>query len=52
LEKLYALSPGIYPQAHFFNGKPPKPLPTVTLGEPFDGFRYKLVAGVVAQPDW
>jgi hypothetical protein len=47
LEKLRPLSLGIYPHSHFFDGKPPKTLLTVSLSEPFEGFHYKLVAGVV-----
>jgi hypothetical protein len=47
LEKLHSLPAGIYPHAHFFGGKPIKTLLTVSLSEPFEGFHYKLVAGVV-----
>jgi len=50
LEKLRSLPLGIYPHAHFFDGKPPKTLLTVSLSEPFEGFHYKLVAGVVTLP--
>ena len=50
LEKLHSQAPGIYPHAHFFHGKPLKTLLTVSLSEPFEGFHYKLVAGVVALP--
>ena len=50
LEKLHSLAVGIYPHAHFFNGKPPKTLLTLSLSEPFEGFHYKLVAGVVTLP--
>ena len=39
---------GIYPHAHFFGGQDYKDLhSTVSLSEPFEGFHYKLVAGVV-----
>jgi len=47
LEKLRPLPAGIYPHAHFFGGNPIKALLTVSLSEPFEGFHYKLVAGVV-----
>jgi hypothetical protein len=50
LEKLRSLPAGIYPHAHFFDGKPPKTLLTMSLGEAFEGFHYKLVAGVVCLP--
>jgi hypothetical protein len=44
------LPAGIYPHAHFFRAKPPKTFLTISLSEPFDGFHYKLVAGVVTLP--
>ena len=47
LEKMRPLHAGIYPHIHFFDGKPPKTFLTVSLSEPFEGFHYKLVAGVV-----
>jgi hypothetical protein len=47
LEKLHPLPAGIYPHGHFSGGKPPKTILTVSLSEPFEGFHYKLVAGVV-----
>jgi hypothetical protein len=47
LEKLRSLPAGIYPHSHFFDGKPPKTFLTLSLSEPFEGFHYKLVAGVV-----
>ena len=50
LEKLHSLPAGIYPHARFFLGKPPKTLLTLSLSEPFEGFHYKLVAGVVNLP--
>jgi hypothetical protein len=46
LEKLRPLPAGIYPHTRFFDGKPPKTLLTISLSEAFDGFHYKLVAGV------
>lgn len=50
LEKMRSLPAGIYPHAPFFESKPPKTLLTVSLGEAFEGFHYKLVAGVVTLP--
>lgn len=47
LEKMHSLPLGIYPHSRFFDGKPPKTLLTISLSEPFEGFHYKLVAGVV-----
>ena len=47
LEKLRPLPLGIYPHAHFHDDKKMKTLLTVSLSEPFEGFHYKLVAGVV-----
>jgi hypothetical protein len=47
LEKLHSMPPGIYPHARFFTEKPAKTFLTISLSEPFDGFHYKLVAGVV-----
>ena len=50
LVRLNLLAAGIYPHAFFFNGKPPRTLLTLSLSEPFEGFHYKLVAGVVCPP--
>ncbi|MGD0293184.1 MAG: hypothetical protein ABSB30_04960 [Terracidiphilus sp.] len=47
LEKLRSLPTGIYPHTRFFDGKPSKTFLTLSLSEPFEGFHYKLVAGVV-----
>jgi hypothetical protein len=47
LEQLALLPAGIYPHSFFFRGSPPKTLLTLSLSEPFEGFHYKLVAGVV-----
>jgi len=47
LDQLNLLPAGIYQHAFFFNGKPPRTLLTLSLSEPFEGFHYKLVAGVV-----
>jgi hypothetical protein len=41
------LPAGIYPHALLCGGKPAKTFLTVSLSEPFEGFHYKLVAGVV-----
>jgi hypothetical protein len=50
LDKLRTLPVGIRSHGSFFEGKPPKTLLTVSLGEPFEGFHYKLIAGVVNLP--
>jgi hypothetical protein len=51
LQQLNLLNPGIYPD-NLLNGRLPcKTLLTVSLSEPFDGFHYKLVAGVINLPD-
>jgi hypothetical protein len=50
LNQLHLLPAGIYPHAFFFESKPPRTLLTMSLSEPFEGFHYKLVAGVVALP--
>jgi len=50
LDRLKPLPAGLYPHAHFFKEKHPRPLLTLSLSELFDGFHYKLVAGVVALP--
>jgi hypothetical protein len=50
LNQLHLLPAGIYPHALFFKTKPPRTLLTMSLSEPYDGFHYKLVAGVVALP--
>ena len=38
---------GIYPHTFFSQDKPPRTFLTMSLSEPFEGFHYKLVAGVV-----
>lgn len=50
LNQFHLLPAGIYPHALFFKNKPPRTLLTLSLSEPFEGFHYKLVAGVVALP--
>lgn len=50
LDRLRPLPTGIYPHSGFFRDKPPTTLFTVSLSEPFEGFHYKLVAGVVNLP--
>jgi len=51
LQQLNLLNPGIYPDALLNGRQPCKPLLTVSLSEPFDGFHYKLVAGVIHLPE-
>ena len=51
LQQLNLLNPGIYPNALFFGAKSGRTLLTVSLSEPFEGFHYKLVAGVIAPPE-
>jgi hypothetical protein len=50
LDQLNLLPAGIYPCGFFAKGTPPRTLLTVSLSEVFEGFHYKLVAGVVALP--
>ena len=50
LEKMRSLPAGIYPHAQLLGGKPSKTFLTISLSEPFEGFHYKLVAGVVCLP--
>lgn len=50
LDQLKLLPAGIYPHAFFFKAKPPSTFLSVSLSEPFEGFHYKLVAGVVTLP--
>lgn len=50
LKQLNLLPAGIYPHGIFFRTKPPRTLLTMSLSEPFEGFHYKVVAGVVALP--
>ena len=50
LDQLNLLPAGIYPHAFFFKGKPPRTFFTISLSEAFDGFHYRLVAGVVTLP--
>jgi hypothetical protein len=47
LERLRPLTPGIYPHARLVAEKSKKALLTVSLSEKFQGFHYKIVAGVV-----
>jgi hypothetical protein len=47
LDMLNLLPAGIYPHTFFFKDNPVKTYLTVSLSEPFEGFQYKLVAGVV-----
>jgi hypothetical protein len=50
LARMHPLPPGIYPHAQFFSDKVPTTFLTISLSEPFEGFHYKLVAGVVNLP--
>ena len=50
LERMHSLPAGIYPHAYFSAGKPSKTFLAISLSEPFEGFHYKLVAGVVTLP--
>ena len=50
LEQLNLLPPGIYPHTSFFQGQASQDFSDVSLSEPFEGFHYKLVAGVVNFP--
>lgn len=47
LARMHSLKPGIYPHAEFFDGVVPHTFLTISLSEPFEGFHYKLVAGVI-----
>jgi len=51
LQQLNLLSPGIYPNSLLLGDKPNRTLLTVSLSEPFEGFHYKLVAGVISLPE-
>jgi hypothetical protein len=51
LHQLNQLNPGIYPNALFAGGKARKTLLTISLSEPFEGFHYKLIAGVICLPE-
>ena len=48
LEQLNLLPAGIYPHAYLSKGKQAHVFLTLSLSEPFEGFHYKLVAGVVS----
>jgi hypothetical protein len=45
------LPAGIHPHALLAGRQPTKTFLTISLSERFDGFHYKLVAGVVCLPD-
>jgi hypothetical protein len=47
LNQLKQLPVGIYSHAYFFKETPATTFLTLSLSEPFEGFHYKLVAGVV-----
>lgn len=50
LDALNLLPAGIYPHALLSGSRHPKTFLTISLSEPFEGFHYKLVAGVVTLP--
>jgi Dual OB-containing domain len=50
LQQLNLLPAGIYPHSFLAKGKPSRTYLTVSLSEPYEGFHYKLVAGVVSIP--
>jgi hypothetical protein len=50
IDLLNLLPAGIHPHALLCGHKPSKTFLTVSLSEPFEGFHYKLVAGVVCLP--
>lgn len=50
LNALNLLPAGLYPNSLLCGEKPTRTLFTVSLSEPFEGFHYKLVAGVVNLP--
>lgn len=47
LTRMQSFPPGIYPHADFFPDRVPTTFLTISLSEPFEGFHYKLVAGVI-----
>jgi len=47
LDLLNLLPAGIYPHGFFFKGNGVRTFLTISVSEPFEGFHYKLVAGVV-----
>jgi len=51
LDLLNLLPAGIHPHALLAGRQPTKTFLTISLSERFDGFHYKLVAGVVCLPD-
>lgn len=50
LNQMKFLTAGVYPHSFFFKDKLPGTLFTLSLSEPYEGFHYKLVAGVVNLP--
>lgn len=50
LAKLRTLEPGIYPHKTIEKDAPSMTFLTISLSEPFEGFHYKLVAGVIRVP--
>jgi hypothetical protein len=50
LDLLNLMPAGIYPHTLLCGGKAPMTYLAISLSEPFEGFHYKLVAGVVSLP--
>lgn len=50
LNQLKSLAAGVYPHSYFFKDRLPRTVFTVSLSEVFEGFHYKLVAGVINLP--
>jgi hypothetical protein len=50
LDQLHLLPSGIFPHAMLCGNPCPRTLLTASLSEPFDGFHYKLIAGVINFP--
>jgi hypothetical protein len=50
LDQLHLLPAGIYPHAMLCGNPVPRTLLTASLSEPFEGFHYKLIAGVINFP--
>jgi len=50
LDQLNLLPAGIYPHSFLHKGDSGRTLLTISLSEPYEGFHYKLVAGVINLP--
>jgi len=51
LQQLNLLPPGVYPHSLLTGTEPCKTLLTASLSEAFEGFHYKLIAGVLVVPE-